>query len=445
MRWLRRRAPAPSVSIVLATYNRAGLLPLALDSALAQDHPDLEVLVMDDGSSDATRELLAGYAKRHPPERFRFESHPNMGQARTLNRGYELARGELLGYLSDDDLVSPRLVSSLVGALGERPDAVAAFPGYRLIDAAGEIVDTWVPLEYSPTTALCRHDTIIGPGGLVRREALEASGGWDDSYRWMGDLILWMSVGLQGPVLRLPEPLASWRKHPEGATSATGVVRASEHLRLFEHGLLLDRATADHPERRAEALRNACVVAAWFAGHTNFAAGEPITMVDQDRPLVSAWASGQPPATERIDLGHAERVAARLRELGVLTLGLAGARAEGAHGHRGGYERAVARLREVGALSGGESVGVGPLDEERFGEALIEAALDCAADVPPERARFLVPDREESRLVAGELETLVGLTLSGQALATELPAAVEREIARRRDDLAQMRTGSRTA
>ena len=246
-------------------------------------------------------------------------------------------------------------------------------------------------------------------------------------------------------MLRLPEPLASWRKHPEGATSATGVVRASEHLRLFEHGLLLDRATADHPERRAEALRNACVVAAWFAGHTNFAAGEPITMVDQDRPLVSAWASGQPPATERIDLGHAEQVAARLRELGVLTLRLAGARAEGAHGHRGGYERAVTRLREVGALSGGESVGVGPLDEERFGEALIEAALDCAADVPPERARFLVPDREESRLVADELETLVGLTLSGQALATELPAAVEREIARRRDDLAQMRTGSRTA
>ncbi len=86
-----------------------------------------------------------------------------------------------------------------------------------------------------------------------------------------------------------------------------------------------------------------------------------------------------------------------------------------------------------------------PFDEERFGEALIEAALDCAADVPPERARFLVPDREESRLVADELEALVGLTLSGQALGTELPAAVEREIARRRDDLAQMRTGSRTA
>jgi GT2 family glycosyltransferase len=440
MRWLkRRRAPTPAVSIVLATHNRADLLPLALDSALAQDYPDLEVLVMDDGSTDGTRELLAGYARRQPPERFRFESHANMGQARTLNRGYEMARGGILGYLSDDDVVAPRLVSSLMLALGERPDAVAAYPAYRLIDEAGVVVDTWLPLEYTPSTALCRHDTIIGPGGLVRRPALEASGGWDPGYRWMGDLILWMRVGLQGPVLRVPEPLASWRKHPAGATSATGVVRASEHLRLFEHGLSLDDATAERPEHRAEALRNACVVAAWFAGHTDFAPGEPITMVDQDRPLVSAWASGQDAAAERFDLRHAERVAAGLRELGVLTLRLADARAGGPRQGPGGYERAVARLRGVGALGGGDA-DARPIDEARFGAALIEGALDCAADVPPETARFLIPDREQSRLVAGDVQALVSLTLAGPAMGAEMAAAVHREVARRREDLAQART-----
>jgi hypothetical protein len=444
MRWRRRRAPAPPVSIVLATYNRAELLPLALESALAQDHEDLEVLVMDDGSTDETREVLAGYARRHPPERFRFESHPNMGQAGTLNRGYELARGEILGYLSDDDLVDPRLVSSLVRALAERPDAVAAFPGYRLIDEAGAVVDTWVPLEYTPATALTRHDTIIGPGGLVRRQALEASGGWDPSYRWMGDLILWMRVGLQGPVLRVAEPLASWRKHPEGATSAVGVKRASEHLRLFEHGLSLDRETAADPERRAEALRNACVTAAWFAGHTNFAPGEPVTMVDQDRPLVSAWASGQDVAAERFDLRRAEEVAGELRELGLLTLRLAEARVAERR-EPGGYERALARLREVGALSPGDGSPARPLDEDAFGPALIDALLDCAADVPPERARYLVPDRESSRAIAPELEALVGLTLAGPAMGAAMADAVRREIGLRREDLARVGTGSETA
>jgi glycosyltransferase involved in cell wall biosynthesis len=246
MHWPRRRT-APAVSIVLATHNRASLLPLALDSALGQDYRNLEVLVLDDGSSDETRDVLAGYARRLPPERFRFESHANMGQARTLNRGYELARGEVLGYLSDDDLLAPAHVSKLTRMLAERPDAAAAYPAYRLIDARGTIVDTWLPLAYTPTTALSHHDTIIGPGGLARRSALEASGGWDPRYRWMGDLIMWMGVARQGPVLRMAEPLASWRKHPEGATSETGSQRALEHLRLFEHGLELEPVTAESP------------------------------------------------------------------------------------------------------------------------------------------------------------------------------------------------------
>src|SRR5437764_6014170 len=146
----RRRRTAVAVSIVVATHNRASLLPLALDSALGQDHRDLEVLVLDDGSTDETRDVLTGYAHRLPPERFRFESHANMGQARTLNRGYELARGQLLGYLSDDDLLAPTLVSKLADALVKRPEASAAYPAYRLIDAEGTILDTWLPPEYTP-------------------------------------------------------------------------------------------------------------------------------------------------------------------------------------------------------------------------------------------------------------------------------------------------------
>jgi hypothetical protein len=437
MRWRRRRR-RPAVSIVLATHNRASLLPLALDSALAQDHPDLEVLVMDDGSTDETRELLNGYARRLPPERFRFETHPNMGQARTLNRGYGLARGELIGYLSDDDLLARDLVSTLVSALSERPDAAGAYPAYRLIDAQGAVVDTWLPLPYTPTTALSRHDTIIGPGGLARRSALEASGGWDPRYRWMGDLIMWMGVARSGPILRVAEPLASWRKHSEGATMATGLERAAEHLRVFEHGLALDTRTAEDSELRAEALRNACAVAAWFAQHTQFAPGEPITMIDQDRPLISAWASGQQPETARFDLELAQQVAAVLRTLGALTLELAEARGpeprEPRHPH--GCASAIKRLRDVGALADPDGARA-PLDRPGFGKALIAAALDCAADVPPRQRRFLIPDRRQSRLAASELRVLTELTLAGPARGRAMLDAVNSELARRREDLAR--------
>jgi hypothetical protein len=436
LRWSRRR-PTPPVSIVLATYNRAALLPLALDSALAQNYSDLEVLVMDDGSTDETREVLAGYARRFPPERFRFESHSNMGQARTLNRGYELARGELIGYLSDDDLVAPGLVSALARTLAERSDAAAAYPAYRMIDAEGTVIDTTLPLAYTPTTALCNHDTIIGPGGLARRAALEASGGWDPRFRWVGDLVMWMGVARSGPVLRVPEPLASWRKHPGGATSATGWQRAAEHLSIFERGLTLDHRTAEDPELRAEALRNACIVASWFAGHMHFAPKEPIMMIDQNRPLISAWASGQDLATSRFDLGHAERVAASLRLLGELTLELADARDadRGASEPPGGYEQAVKRLRAVGGLAGTDG-NLARLNEDAFGAALIAAALDCTAEVPLERRRYLMPDRHKTALVAPELSALAELTLSGPAHGRGILAAVRAEIERRQEDLA---------
>ena len=84
-------AETPPVSIVIPTYNRAEWLPGAIDSVLAQDYPDLELIVVDDGSTDQTPDVLNGYAGRHPEDRFRFLRQANAGQAEALNRGNALA------------------------------------------------------------------------------------------------------------------------------------------------------------------------------------------------------------------------------------------------------------------------------------------------------------------------------------------------------------------
>jgi glycosyltransferase involved in cell wall biosynthesis len=76
-----RRRRYPAVSIVMATHNRPAWLRTAIDSVLRQDYPDLELLVIDDGSTDDTPDLLRDYARRNPSERFRFLRHQNMGQA----------------------------------------------------------------------------------------------------------------------------------------------------------------------------------------------------------------------------------------------------------------------------------------------------------------------------------------------------------------------------
>ena len=343
-----------------------------------------------------------------------------------------------MGYLSDDDLLAPGLVSALLAALAATPGAVAAYPAYRLIDADDAIIDTWRPLPYTPATALTRHDTIIGPGGLVRRDVLEATGAGDPAHRWMGDLPLWMAVGREGPVVRVDAP---W---PRGAsTPAAPRARAAWPAPRSTCGWRRARVAAvpevaGSPALRAEALRNACSTAAWFAGSHPAAPGVPLTSVDQDRPRISAWASGQDPAAPAFDGALADRVATALRELGRLTVELARVR-RGTPAPAGGPEAlaaAEARLEALGAFSSdGDELAPGA-DRTALGFALVEAAVRCGELIDPATARFLAPDRETAGAIEDELAALVHLSVSGPEHGAGFGAAIEAEIARRREDIA---------
>jgi hypothetical protein len=421
-------ANQPSVSIVLATYNRRELLPLAMDSVLDQTYPNLELLVMDDGSTDGTSEVLEEYARRHPSERYRFSRHENMGQANTLNRGYEMAHGEILGYLSDDDLLGPDAVARLVEVMVANADAVVAFPGYRMIDGTGEIVDTTRPIEYAPTEAFRLHDTIIGPGGLVRRAALEAAGGWDPSLYWMGDLILWMRIGLQGPVIRVPEPLASWRRHEGGITIETGLERAREHIRLVGMAEEL-LGLGDHDlALRAEGLRNACLTAAFFGGGPESWPGESFTMIDLQRPEISAVAAGL--AADDVPDERADQTAALWRELARVIVELTELRSGSAAqdvAPGAGLASAARRLQDAGLMPGddGSIRELKPATEVRT--SLLRAAIDCGADCDLRASRTLLIDRADTPLGEQELNELVQNAFHSSV--PSLRAAVERNSA----------------
>lgn len=400
-----------------------------MDSVLGQDHPDLELLVMDDGSTDDTPQVLDEYSRRYPIERFRFVRHENMGQARTLNRGYEAARGDVLGYLSDDDLLSPGAISRLIAELVADPEAVCVYPGYRMIDGTGQIVDTIRPIEYSPADALRLHDTIIGPGGLVRRGVLEASGSWDPSLRWMGDLILWMNVGLLGRVVRVPEPLASWRRHPGATTVELGLEHAREHLRLVDIGASLLGLPADEIPIRAEALRNACITGAFFGGVPDSATGERFVAADLHRAEISAFAAG----LGRGDLldHRADEATGLLRELARCTmevLRLNSKDVPGAGAPGSGLESATRLLRAAGAL---------PMPDGRFASvaptelrtSMMVAAVECGADLDPDTSRYVLVDRGD-RVPAEDDEVTELMYCTFRASTPRIRAAIE---ARRRE------------
>ena len=385
---------SPSVSIVVATYNRRDWLRLAMDSVLEQDYTDLELLVMDDGSTDETPDLLADYARRLPPERFRVERHDNMGQARTLNRGWELARGEVLGYLSDDDLLAPGAVRRLVAEL-EDTEIVAAYPGYRVIDTNGELLDTIRPISYSPLEALRMMDTVIGPGCLARRDSLESTGGWNPELRFMGDFMLWIKLGSAGPVARVPEALASWRRHAGGLSVQIAAAHGRELLALVGLGADALGVPKDAFAIRAEALRNACIQAAFFGGDAA-SMGERFLSVDLLGAQTSAMAAGV--GLQEMPDERADQTVALWRELAAITMELARARGsepipvDRSAGPGTGLRTALGRLRRAGALpdDGDDAPG---WERAGIGAELMRAAIECGADADLAASRCMLLER----------------------------------------------------
>lgn len=257
----------PSVTMVIPTFNREEFLTEAIETVLTQDYDRLELLVLDDGSSDGTPQLLEGFAERTPAGRFRWDRHDNIGQARTLNRGFEMANGEIVGYLSSDDALLPGALAALAAVFAAEPEVVVAYPAWESIDDAGERIEAVMPEEFTLLHALRASDPVIGPGALLRRRVINEVGGWDPDFVFSPDFEFWVRVASAGDFRRVPEPLSLYRWH-EGMTG-----RASQGLQLTrERVAIVDRAFAreDLPDEvrevEAEAYRSAYLAGAGMLG-----------------------------------------------------------------------------------------------------------------------------------------------------------------------------------
>lgn len=203
----------PLVSIVTPAYNQAEYLAETIDSVLAQDYPNIEYIVLDDGSTDATSEILAKYNGR-----IRWERHENMGQAKTLNRGWTMSRGTLLGYLSSDDRLVPTAVSQLVATLQRESSVVVAYCDFELMDANGRCFRTVQTEDFSASRLKLDLVCQPGPGALFRRQIFEETGGWAGHLHQVPDFEFWLRASRCGDFVRVPQVLAHYRVH-EGSAS----------------------------------------------------------------------------------------------------------------------------------------------------------------------------------------------------------------------------------
>lgn len=236
----------PRVSVVVPAYNNAAYLAATLDSILAQDYQDYELVVADHSSADATAQVLERYAS-HPKVRVLSPTPAGGGALANWNRVSMHARGELLKLVCGDDLVAPSLLREQVAALDANPGAVLVACSRDLVDAGGRIVirnrglaglDGRVSGADAVRATVRAGTNIFGEPGCVlfRRDLLEREGGWDSTWPYLIDQATYARIMLHGDMVALRRPLASFRISA-GQWSVRLIGQHAEQSRAFHRWL----------------------------------------------------------------------------------------------------------------------------------------------------------------------------------------------------------------
>lgn len=247
----------PLVTIITPTYNRADYLTETIKSVLTQNYPNLEYIVLDDGSKDNTLEILKKYG-----DQIAWEQHPNMGETRTVNKGLSLVRGDIIGIVNSDDPLLPGAIESIVNFMSENPHIGVVYPDWNMIDAEGKLIEHIQTYDYSYINMLRWHHCIPGPGTFFRKNIILSLRGRDPQFRFVGDFDFWLRAGLIAEFARIPKTLATFRVHPDSASSnQTNESMAEEHLHLVNKFYSLPSLTREAIKAKREAFSSAYYIA----------------------------------------------------------------------------------------------------------------------------------------------------------------------------------------
>jgi glycosyltransferase involved in cell wall biosynthesis len=193
------------VSVVIPAHNAAWCVAKAIDSVLAQDFRDFELIVVDDGSTDETAVVLSGYG-----DAIRVVRQANGGMSNARNAGIRAARGEFIAFLDADDWWLPGKLGNQVGLM--RNNAAIGFTSTaaRVEDQEGKLLNTWPcsPCETSFLVHLFQGNAGIAGGSsalMVRRALLEKTGGYDETLGGVEDADLWIRLAAITEYACIPE------------------------------------------------------------------------------------------------------------------------------------------------------------------------------------------------------------------------------------------------
>jgi len=256
MKKMNKIGKKPQVSVIIPTYNRGWILKEAIDSVLAQDYKDLELIVVDDGSTDNTFEILASYGND-----IKVLFQENKGVSAARNRGITEASGQLIAFLDSDDLWLPRKLSTQIDFFNQMPDAlicqteeiwvrngIRVNPKKRHKKPSGMI--------FEPSLELC----LVSPSAvMIRRSLFDRVGEFDVTLSACEDYDLWLRISCRFPVHLIDTPLIIKRGgHDDQLSSMKGLDKF--RIKAIEKVINSGRLTEDQYRAAVKALKEKCKI-----------------------------------------------------------------------------------------------------------------------------------------------------------------------------------------
>lgn len=200
----------PLVSIVTPSYNQGRFIEETILSVKNQDHPNIEHIVVDGGSTDGTLEVLKKYERTY---NMRWVSEPDRGMYQAVNKGLRMGRGEIQGYLNSDDLYLPWAVATVADFFRNNPDVDVVYGDMMGLKLNHKLVLCFYPpfnLRYVQRTGFLGQPTVFW-----RRRVFQQLGGFDEELKFVGDCDYWMKAGRVFSIKKINEFLAIERDHSQ--------------------------------------------------------------------------------------------------------------------------------------------------------------------------------------------------------------------------------------
>lgn len=212
---------APTVSVIVTCYNHLKFLPEALESIRNQDFQDFELILIDDGSTDGTREFLASYTCDQL-----ILNEQNLGTYASLNKAISTSKGELIAILNDDDIWEPTKLSDQVTLLKDNPEiSLTGCGGYFINSEGNRTEENTLGFTFpvfrtgNQLNEFIYRNLVIPSGSMFRRKTFDELGGFDESFFGSGDWDLWFRFAQKGPIGCVEKPLLRYRVHDGGAST----------------------------------------------------------------------------------------------------------------------------------------------------------------------------------------------------------------------------------